>query len=265
MRRLISILSLLFISTCSNAKIEVVIHVDDSYQPYSYLHEGRVQGLYIDIIEAAFSKLDNYSVKFEPVPWSRGKHLMETGDGFALAPAYFHAHDWPWLYPYTFPLYEETVSVICNSQVSKTDKLQWPEDFVGKTIGSIRGFDGWGGPEFRQMLQKNMFDYHEVDNADLLIMMVASGRNHCILMEKFTFDYHMRNLLRTGQYDPEKSEPLFEAAIAGRDYGYIGFSDAALATDKYPWQKDFQKALDGELYLMKKSGELAKIASDFLH
>ncbi len=254
---------LLAMSLSLQAKVEVKIHVDDGYPPYSYVKDGRVQGLYIEILTAAFDKMADYSVIFEPVPWNRGKHLMERGEGFAFSPTYFHAHDWPYLYPYSYPLYEETVLVICNSKVNSATSLQWPSDFIGKTIGNMRGYDGWGGAEFRTLLHQKAINYHEVDGANLLLMMVASGRNDCILMEKLAYQYHMKKLKTSGQYKSETHLRLFQAAIAGRDDGYIGYSEPGIASGQYPWQKAFRRALDGTLYQMKKSGELQAITAGF--
>jgi len=262
--RLFFLLPVLLASLCVHATVEVKIHVDDGYPPYSYREKGDVRGLYIDILNTAFTRMEGYSLIFEPVPWNRGKHLMQKGEGFGLMPTYFHAHDWPYLYPYSFPLYEETVLVICNSNVSSAEPLKWPQDFVGKTIGNMRGYDGWGGVEFRAMIEQKAISYHEVDSADLLLMMVASGRNDCILMERLAYQYHMTRLKRSGKYKSETHHRLFQAAVAGRDYGYIGYSEPGLATGQYPWQKEFRKALDGILYQMKKSGELEAITARYL-
>ena len=104
MNRLIAVL-LGALSLCASAEpIDVTIHVDGNYQPYSYRDEdGNAAGVYVEILREAFSRLEDFSVTLKPVPWDRGKLIMEEGKGLGLAPAFFMAMTGPTCIPTPCP------------------------------------------------------------------------------------------------------------------------------------------------------------------
>lgn len=266
MRKTLCFLGFIFSSLCFSAeKASVTIHVDKSYKPYSYFEDGTVKGLYIKILTRVFSKLEDFEVKFEAIPWNRGKLIMEKGRGFALAPVYFHGHDWPYLYPYSMPFYTESVMVYCNKTPISKKERKWPEGFSGLTVGNLRGFDGWGGNKFRKMIENKKITYHEVNSSDALIMMAATGRNDCILMEEFAFDYQMLKLKQTGKYKKDFHLSLYKSALAGVDPVYVGYSEPGIAAKTFPQQYKFRKAFDAALYKMQKDGEIQDIVSSFFN
>jgi polar amino acid transport system substrate-binding protein len=79
MNKIFVVLACLLSQLSVNAQ-EVSIHVDDNYRPYSYKNAtGKAAGVYIEVLEAVFQKMEGFTVKLIPVPWSRGKALMEKG------------------------------------------------------------------------------------------------------------------------------------------------------------------------------------------
>lgn len=263
MKLLIFIGFLLFPLNTAGKAQDVTIYVDDAYPPYSFQKNGRIQGLYNDILQAAFERMPDYNVMLQAVPWNRGKMLMETGEGMALSPPYFHGHDWPYLYPYSIPIYQETVVVVCNASVQQRVGPNWPEDYEGLMIGSIFGYDGWGGPQFREMVAEKKINYIEVRDAESLIKMVVTGRNDCILMEDFTFDVEYKRIIAQDQLDSKNQFNLFKKAIAGVDPVYVGYSATAIKNNTFPYQADFQRKLDIALYQLYKSGRMADIANTY--
>lgn len=244
--------------------VKVTIHVDDSYKPFSYSEDGEVKGMYIKVLQHAFSRMEGFEVKLRAVPWNRGKLMMEKGEGFGLAPAFFHGHDWPYLYPYSLPFYTETIIAVCAEEVLNPPRHNWPENYKGLKIGNVAGFDGWGGEEFRAMVQRGEINYEEAKGSAQNILKLGKGRIDCIMMEDKAFDYTFRKLKQAGQYDEGgKHIQLKKGAIIGTDPVYIGYSAPARKAGKIPYQMEFMQAFDSEIYKMIKANEISKIMDTF--
>ena len=238
---------------------EITIYVDDGYKPYSYQNNGRAEGIYIDVLRAAFAKMQNFKVKLLPVPWKRGKQLIKLGKGLGLTPAFFHGHDWPYLYPYSLPFYTETIIAVCTADVLQQPKPNWPEDYKGLIIGNVAGFDGWGGDEFRKLVAQGEISYQEAGSPAALIGMLAKNRHDCIMMETRAFDYHLAKIQTSTSVTTNIYSTLKKGALIGTDPIYIGYSEAAIKSDQFPQNYAFRKAFDAIIYQMLKSGEVKKI------
>ncbi len=243
--------------------IEVTIHVDNNYKPFCYEENGEAKGIYVKILKAAFSKMDGFAVTLKPVPWKRGKLMMKEGDGLGLTPAFFHGHDWPYLYPYSLPFYTETIVTICNRKILSEKRSNWPDDYQNLTIGNVAGFDGWGGDEFRALVQEGKIKYFESHGSEKTIKMLINERYDCIMMEKFAFESEIKRFIENGMYDEKKHPTLQQGAIIGTDSVYIGYSEPAIKLGKYPFYSDFRKLFDATIYKMIKSGEINIIISNY--
>ncbi len=263
----LTLLMLFLILICSPANgaiTEVTILVDDAYKPFSYEEEGIAKGMYVEILRTAFTRMDKYKVSLKPVPWKRGKKIMEEGKGFGLTPAFFHGHDWPYLYPYSLPFYTEKIIAVCDKKVLEKPRPNWPEDFIGLRIGNVAGFDGWGGEAFRRLVKNGKIAYEEAKGSNLNIVKLGKGRVDCIMMEEKAFDYQFKRLKETGKYDEGGKDVIVQKAnTIGTDPVYIGYSRTARLAGKYPFQDDFMQELDSILYKMLKNGEIDKIMADF--
>jgi len=244
--------------------IPVTIHVDDSYRPFSFSDGKQAKGMYIDVLRTAFSRMDGFEVSMAPVPWKRGKRMMKDGDGFGLAPAYFHGHDWPYLYPYSLPFYTETIVAKCTDKVLISARPDWPEDYHGLTVGSIVGFDGWGGVEFRSMVKRGKVKcLEELKGSDKVIKMLLAKRYDCIMIARQAFAFEIEKFLITGAYDYDKHAIIQEGAVIGTDPVYIGYWEVGIRMGKYPYAHKFRKAFDTVIYQMTKSGEIEIIMQDY--
>jgi len=243
----------------------VEIFVDDAYVTFSFKGpDGQAKGMYIDVLKTAFSRMKEFNVKILPIPWKRGKYLMENGKGFGLAPAFFHGHDWSYLYPYSLPFYTETIIAVCNENILKQKRPDWPKDYIGLRIGNVAGFDGWGGKEFRTLVEQKKIAYEEVKGSSLNILKLGMKRCDCIMTEEKAFEFELRSLKARGQYDEGgKHVKLKKGAIIGKDPVYIGYSEPGIKSGKYPYANSFQKAFDIEIYKMLKSGEVSQIMRNY--
>jgi polar amino acid transport system substrate-binding protein len=252
---------LLLLLSASNAyatPINVTIYTDDSLRPYSFIENGEVKGIYINIIKAVFDKMQGYNVKIVAVPWKRGKKLMESGNGFGLATAYFHGHDWPYLYPYSLPFASDVLNVYCNQDTLNHDRPVWPDDYKNLRIGRPSGYCGFGGPKFDKMVKEKKITLEESKGAVTQILKLGSGRVDCIIMDQTTFHVGYQKTIHDGRFLSTWKEPVLGVEIS-RNEVYIGYSKKAIQSGNYPFHMDFRQKFDSELFKMIRSGERDKI------
>ncbi|WP_422376581.1 substrate-binding periplasmic protein [Roseibium sp.] len=241
-------------------KPQVDILVDDGYPPFSFEQDGAPAGIYIEVLKALIERLPDYDIRLQPVPWDRGKKMMETGSGFALAPAFFHGHDWPYLHPYSLPFYVETIRVMCQEPVLRDGRRRvWPQDFQNLSVGNVKGYDGWGGRAFREMIADRKISYFEAPTSRSLIKMGLAGRIDCLLMEETAFDIELARIRKTSN---RRGMELLKGPVSNSDPVYVGYSRPAREQGKFPFRYDFMQALDSQIYLMQTSGEIRKIIEE---
>jgi len=255
---IILMFTLLFTGIVNATPIKVTIFTDDALRPYSYIENGEVQGLYINILKAVFSRMPEYDVKISAVPWKRGKKMMETGKGFGLATAYFHGHDWPYLYPYSLPFASDVLNVYCAPEILKKKRPNWPVDYHNLRIGRPSGFCGWGGPQFDNMVKEKKIQLEESKGAVTQIMKLGAGRVDCIIMDKRTYNVEYHKAVKNGKFPSSWIKPKLSVEIS-RNEVYIGYSKKAIESGKYPFHMDFRQKFDSELFKMIRSGERDKI------
>lgn len=250
-----SFLLTIFLSASLNAE-EFTIYIDENYPPFSYTQNGEPKGLYVEILNKVFSKLDGNTITMEGITWNRGKRLMKTGEGLALMPPYFHGHDWPYLYPYSLSFYTETVVSYCKSHLLNEPK-SWPHDFSGLLVGSITGYDGWGGTAFRKLVKEKKIHYKEVSNPTQLVKLLLLGRIDCIMMEKSAFAIAKKHIEATS--DTSKHIKIATGPTVGEDPVYIGYSEPAIKSGKFGDTGELRKQIDSIIYQLLKSGEIKQI------
>lgn len=241
---------------------EVTIYVDDGYRPFSYAKDGRAEGMYIDVLRAVFDQMKLYRVTLKPIPWQRGKKLMEEGKGFGLAPAFFHGHDWSYLYPYSLPFYTETISAFCVDSVLTEPRPNWPWDYVGLRVGNVYGFDGWGGKDFYKLVQSGRISYDYAQSSSCNILKLGARRLDCIMMEERAFEHEMKRLEEKGTYESGFAV-LEKGTVISSDPVYIGYSRPAIESGRYPFHQNFRQTFDSILYRMLKSNEVDSIMNAY--
>ncbi|MCP3927616.1 MAG: amino acid ABC transporter substrate-binding protein, partial [Bacteroidetes bacterium] len=251
---------------------EVTILVEDGhYAPLKFKDkDGKVTGIYPEIVKKAISRMPEYTVKFYEVPWARAKLYLKQGRYFAMLPPYFHAHDWltddepkrPYIWPYSLPLFTQTDIVVCDAMKLKSPRPNWPEDYQDLSFAMQRG-DGIAGEKFNKMFeQKKIKVYFVLSNLDA-IKLVLQGRQDCTVIAKLPFYWLIKEMKENGEYEQlDKVVPLKEKTIRTNE-GYLGYTDIN-AEKNFPYKKDFNIKFDIEIYKMKKSGEIQEIIKRFI-
>lgn len=243
------------------APIAVTIYADAGYPPYSYVDDGKAAGIYAEIMRRAFARMPRYAVTIEPVPWKRGLALLASGQGFALYPPYRRTQERPWMTPYSEPVLEETVVVVCRDEVLKIPRPLWPDDYVGLVIGSNSGFLGVG-EAFRIALAQGKLAYEEAGTSQQNIMKLVAGRIDCYVNDRVSIFWEYERLRRRGAVSRSHVDVLVEGAVVSREYGYLGFG--AGDDKRFPFRNDFLREFNDAIRALRGSGDIARIVEAFL-
>jgi hypothetical protein len=104
---------------------------------------------------------------------------------------------------------------VCREGVTPLIRSKWPQDFRGLHFVNMKGFDGWGGDQFRKMINKKEIEYSELNGVSKTIQLVALKRADCLLAEEGSFDALYRNMLRGRSFPPKQLKPWLN--LDGRD------------------------------------------------
>jgi polar amino acid transport system substrate-binding protein len=274
MKKSTILLLLYFISNSAKLSAQdVQISTYDVLPPLAFRDShGELKGIYIEIVKMAVSRMPDYELSFNVVPWARAKMEVKRGNTFAILPPYFHAHDWlterepkrPYIWPYSLSLFTQSDVVICNKKVLKKARIKYPNDYKGLNFVMWRG-DGRAGEELSNMAKDKIINLKAVDSVENTIHFLLSERADCTVTSKIPFDWHMNKMKELGetqQYD-RIGVVLKEALVISSNDGYLGYTDIN-AKKNYPFKKDFTIKFDIEIYKMKKSGEIQKIVDRFI-
>lgn len=244
------------------ADIPVTLYADAGYPPYSYEKDGKAAGLYFEIVKAAVARMHGYAVQIQPVPWRRGMALIRGGTGFALYPPYMNVRDEPWTWPYSLPLFEERVVVVCRKEVlAARPRRKWPDDFQGLVIGNNAGFIV-GGEAFDAAVRDRKIVMEEARDSVTNILKLGMRRIDCYVNDRTSIQWTKNQLKAQGKYDEGgQHAELVEAAVVATEQGFLGFTDRD--NGKFAFKNDFVRQFDNAIYQMKRTGDIDAIARNF--
>ena len=243
-------------------KISVTVYADNSYRPYSYQQLGKARGVYADIMATAFSRMEDFDVTIEPVPWKRGLKYLEEGTGFALYPPYYRPKERPYIAPYSLPILSESIVAACRqSVVEKLTDFSWPRGFYGLTFAVNSGFSVVRKPFWDAVKAKKITVWHNGDSVRN-IKQLLKGRLDCYLNGRLVYDIEVK---RMRQDFPDlflNSEPIVEALTIRAEWGYLGFTNHP--DHPFTFKDKFVKDFNQQLSLMQQNGEVNRIINDFI-
>jgi polar amino acid transport system substrate-binding protein len=247
--------------TSSAADIDVVIYADDRYPPYSYVESGKPRGIYVDILNAAFSRMKGYNVRIKPVPWKRGLRLLEQGKGFALFPPYLHVEDRPFIWPYSVPILDEHTVVFCREDVMGQPRPNWPEDYFGLTIGMSAGYR-IGGDRFRKAAREGKIRIDESEGTTENLIKLVKGRLDGYVNDRLSIIWELDRLRRSGAYRVKDGHAkCVEAVTVSSQQGYLGYTNRD--EGRFPFKADFVMKFDAIIQAMKVDGEIQSVIDGF--
>ncbi|MDE1464303.1 substrate-binding periplasmic protein [Spartinivicinus poritis] len=244
---------LLFSSTLYAAQ-SVKVMADEAYPPYSYKKDGKMTGIYTDVLSAIFAKMPDFNIKIEGVPWKRGLKSMEAGEGFALYPPY-KREDRPYM-DYTAPILAEESAAYCDEKILSKSRPKWPEDYYGLRIGSNSGF-AVGGAVFDRAVQDGLIKLSEAKGNDKNLLKLINGRIDCYINDALSIEWELNQLKQKGKY---KGSGIVRGATISGEYGYLGFTKKG---DAFSYLEKFKEEYHKNLEEMKSNGEVDKIIKKY--
>lgn len=236
-----------------NAAEEISVWIDQDYFPYTFNKGNGPEGVYINIIEEAFKNIDKYTLKWVSGSWKDGVTALQKGDVMGLVPPYYRPEKRPWMKPYSVPILDEVVSIVCNKEGIKGKNLKkFPDDYKGLSFSNNTGFAS-GGPEFTALVKAGEIKVIEDPDTETNLQLMLDGKVDCYINDRLAIAMRIKSM-RGG---------ISKIRMPGRvktEQGYMGFSEA---TGKYPHTQEFlaqfNKIIDG----MRESGRIKQIIDEF--
>ncbi|KAF7765001.1 polar amino acid transport system substrate-binding protein [Pseudoalteromonas citrea] len=222
---------------------KVTILVDDSYPPYSYLSDGNLYGIYVDLVkQAAYLLRNTYKIDLQPVPWKRGVAALEQGEAFALMPPYIHMKKRPFIWPYSVALQEEVVVAFCNKGFTLIDVLSRASTDLPINVGLNAGFMILD-EALMEAQKRGKIKIWENKNTKANIMKLGKKRIDCYINDRLSTLIGINNMERA---HPEIDTTNFvEDKTILRRTAHIGYLREA--SIKFPFKNDFINKMDGAL------------------
>lgn len=257
---ILTIIFLIPFSTISS--LEVTIYADDGYPPYSYVENDELKGIYTEIMQLAFSQMQEYEITLEGVPWKRGLDLLNKGKGFGLYPPYFLPKARPYI-EYSVPILKEEVVVIGRKEIMEGfDRFRWPEDFYGLTVIQNDGFD-IGGDDYNLAVKYGLLFEIRAKNNRSSILMLGLGRADVYINDRLSILFELNNLKNLGIYDEGGDHTvLIEGPVISSQWGYLGITNR----DKghFGFKREFVFEFNEIITKMKENGEIENIVKKYL-
>lgn len=253
---LFSIIVFILLSTtslrglASDSPQKVILLTDSSYEPYSFAQDGKIKGKTIDWIKLIDDAMPNYSIELHAMPWREGLNAIRDGKALGIIGTYFSGEKRSWIYPYSQPLFNETIVVMCKPGTDISSNPVWPESFEGVLMLNIAGYDGWLDFNIRNQKNTQLMNFFEVPTINIAYKILKKNNADCMLSEK-TF----AKLSLARDLSPASDKPSIVTEISKNPI-YIGYSHKAIVEGTYPYALEFAKAFDFTLHKLKRDGIL---------
>jgi polar amino acid transport system substrate-binding protein len=242
-------------SVTANAAEKIIIYGDDDYAPYSYVEDGRFKGMYVEILsETAKMLAPDYMIELQPIPWKRGLAELANGSSFALFPPGLKKER-DYIQPYSIAIYRETVVLFCNDKVLKTPRENFPDDFVGLTIGVNAGF--LLSDRLMDAANRGVVKLEPAKGNEANLEKLALNRIDCYASDRAAAIYSLKRL---PPYFRSVNFRLREAVELSGEDTFLAYSIKNNPT----YKTDFIRKMNSALERMQRSGEIARIEKDYV-
>lgn len=230
-----------------NKPVQVTLITDSNYKPYSYMENGKLSGITVDLIKKVDEALPHYDIQLQPMSWQDGLRKVRDGETLGIVGTYYSGPHRPWLYPYSQPLLSEQVVVICRPDVQLATPVIWPDSFAGLLVLNIAGYDGWLDFDIRNKRNTQLINFLEVPSISTAYKMLKSSNADCSLTEKAYVEMTIANETDKTEYIPKVVTDVSSNSV------HLGFSFKAIESGKYPFAYEFARAFDIALYTVQNS------------
>lgn len=238
----------------------VNIYVDDSYPPYTYVEDGKLKGIYVDLVALAAKALSHtYDVHLIAAPWKRALMEIEAGRVFAILAPYQHNQERPFIWPYSLALLTEHVVAYCHNDInlndilaSETTSVDQPL-YIGVNAGYILFNDA-----INQKIASGQIQVIENRSTLANIHKLHSRRVDCYANDDLAIKWHFNQL----KYNKELTfSHLSKVLTISSETAHIGYTN--VRSEAYPFKADFIEKMDEALAELIQSPEYDAIISRY--
>jgi polar amino acid transport system substrate-binding protein len=222
----------------------VTILADDSYPPYSYVENGELKGVYIDIIKASAKLISTqYRVKIVAVPWKRGLMEVKEGREFAILPPYKHIEERNYIWPYSLPIMTEHVVAYCQKDITLQAYISQPLKKLtpALNIGINAGYLILTDDFIQAKAMKNIV-INENRSTSANIVKLFSKRIDCYLNDKFSTQWELSKMRKKRSIHFDNIQ---ETLLVMSKTAHIGYTDNK--SHEFHFKKDFIYRMDKAL------------------
>jgi polar amino acid transport system substrate-binding protein len=235
----------------------VVLHGDDSYPPYSWVEQGRFQGIYVDLLEAAGRQLKDFRLVLKPVPWKRALMELESGRNFGLFAA-FKREARTFITQYSVPLHEERTVIVCRVEGGARHK--WPDDFRGAQIGINTAF--LPGERFDRARQAGLIRVSETKGTQDNLLRLARGQTDCYVGDALGIRWTTKRLQARLAGGPIAGLRLNEPVELSTEPVYVAYGRGGTLNEAD--RRRFIEQLNQALHIVRQHGEIQRILARYL-
>ncbi|HEY1090245.1 MAG TPA: ABC transporter substrate-binding protein [Burkholderiaceae bacterium] len=245
----------------AQAKVRQVVTmaVDDEHRPYINSDGEQPSGFYVQLLQRAIERLPGWELRLQAMPWSRALMHAERGDVDGLVPPYGGAKR-AWMGAYAGPLFREAVVVVCDLRTGLGASARWPADYARRRIGRLRGY--FLSAKLSEAVARGQVREQEFRNLRDALAALKTGQLDCVADDPVRLEMEHRQAMADPIWSARVPARLTAPAVLSSQDVFVGFSKNSIRAR--PELAAFAKALDEQLMLMRKSGEIDGMARKLL-
>jgi polar amino acid transport system substrate-binding protein len=164
-------------------------------KPFSWNEDGKMQGIFIDVVNETIQNRMGLSATHQGHPWKRSQHLVRSGKADALVTNGPMRNSWAKHSTEVVVTIKHVLFVKANGpKFDQLKKVHAIEDLKPFKLVDERG-SSWA----QKNLEEKGIDVHWVADKNTMYRMVAKGRVDAVAYEPFTARFHIKTLGLQGQ------------------------------------------------------------------
>ena len=239
---------------------KVTILADENYPPYTYLENGEMKGIYVDIVMESVKLISSrYSVEIVGVPWKRGLETIKAGKALAILPPYKHVEERPFIWPYSLPLMTENVVAFCHKNIDIFNYIRNPSKKITSPLNIGINTDYLIlNKELEQAAELNHIILRDNKSTSANIMKLYFGRVDCYVNDKLSTLWELSKISKDRNVNFDN---IKEALVVIPQTAHIGYTNNV--SHHFPFKDDFIHRMDKALSIFMSSDKYQEILSRY--
>jgi polar amino acid transport system substrate-binding protein len=235
LKHLLTVALFAAVSTLGVSADKVLVNVDEANAPFMCGKDGKAEGIYPALIQAAFKRM-KVDISIQPKPWKQA--LQEMDEGAAGVGGIYKNAERLKKYDYSEQLFNEKLVVYFN--LANPVNYTKIDDLKGKRVGILRGWSY--GDEFDGARKAGLIAAEEVGSDEQNFQKLDLGRLDAVIAVSEAGN----DLMRTYTHVDSAATPLAE------NPSFLAFPKSASRTA-------LLKQFDQAMTEIRQSGEFKKI------